>query len=210
MTNKSFYNNFFAAGYHRNWQDAPGKLVVLNYVLDHLSDGSTLLDVGCGDGYFVNRISEEAKSRKTALSCTGIDISNEAIDIAAASYPASSFFVMDAECLDLDTCTSNIVVSYGVLEHLGDPSAGVREIGRVLRKDGLFAMMMPTIGSYRKDRLDEGWYEDLNKPPQMQWNYKRVTWEDFFVGVGLKLEPVDLPVNYGAINPGNFYFGRKN
>ena len=182
MTNKSFYNKFFASGYHRNWQDAPGKLVVLGYILDHLSNESTLLDVGCGDGYFLNRIFEEAKNRKITLSCIGVDISNEAIDIASTSYPAQSFSIMDAECLNLDTGISDIVVSYGVLEHLGNPSAGVKEVGRVLRKGGLFAMMMPTIDSYRKDRLDEGWYEDLNEPPQMQWNYKRETWAGFFIG----------------------------
>ena len=70
-------------------------------------------------------------------------------------------------------------------------------------------MMMPTIGSYRKDRLDDGWYEDLNSPPQMQWNYKRDKWEGLFSEASLCLEPIEFSTNYGAINPGNFYFGRK-
>lgn len=209
MMNKEFYNNFFASGYHRSWRDAPGKLVVLGYVIEKINKKNTILDVGCGDGYFLSRITEEMASRDSAISATGVDISIEAIKLAKSSYPRLEFSVMDAENLDFDTAKFDIIVSYGVFEHLGNPAAGVKELSRVLQSGGAFAMMMPTIGSYRKDRFDEGWYEDLNDPPQMQWNYKREKWEGLFDDAGLELEPTELSRNHGAINPGNFYLGYK-
>ena len=208
---KEFYNNFFASGYHRTWQDAPGKLVGLGYLIDNLSVNKKmkLLDVGCGDGFFLSRIFDEAKTKELSIEGTGIDISNEAINLAQKSYQSLEFKVMDAESLEFQKSQFGYVVSYGVLEHVNDPCAGIKQIARVLAEGGVFAMMMPTVGSYRKDRLDEGWYEDLNEPPQMQWNYRREKWERFFQDAGLELLPVELPVQYGARNPGNFYFGTK-
>jgi len=207
---KEFYNNFFASGYHRTWQDAPGKLVVLGYLMDNLSVNKQrkLLDIGCGDGYFLSRIFDEAKAKELLIEGTGIDISKEAIKLAQKSYPSLEFKVMDAEILEFQESQFGYVVSYGVLEHVNDPCTGIKQIGRVLA-GGAFAMMMPTVGAYRKDRLDEGWYEDLNDPPQMQWNYKREKWEGFFQDAGLELLPIELSVQYGAMNPGNFYFGIK-
>lgn len=43
----------------------------------------------------------------------------------------------------------------------------------------------------------------------MQWNFKRETWEALFSEVGLELYSVSLSGDYGAINSGNFYFGKK-
>lgn len=208
---KEFYNNLFASGYHRIWQDAPGKLVVLGYLMDNLSVNKRrkLLDVGCGDGFFLSRIFDEAKAKELPIEGAGIDISKEAIKLAQKSYTSLEFKVMDAETLEFRESQFDYVVSYGVLEHVNDPCAGIKQIGRVLAGGGAFAMMMPTVGAYRKDRLDEGWYEDLNDPPQMQWNYKRQKWERFFLDAGLELLPVELSVQYGAMNPGNFYFGIK-
>jgi ubiquinone/menaquinone biosynthesis C-methylase UbiE len=206
---KEFYNNFFASGYHRTWQDAPGKLVVLGFLMDNLHQKQKLLDVGCGDGFFLSRIVDEAKKSNVLISGAGIDISMEAIRLAHQSYPKLECQVMDAEALKFRASEFDAVVSYGVLEHVQNPSVGVKEIGRVLAQGGTFAMMMPTLGSYRKDRFDEGWYEDLNDPPQLQWNYNRGNWERFFRDAGLELFPVELSENYGALNPGNFYFGSK-
>ena len=207
--NKDFYNNFFASGFHHDWRDAPGKLVVLGYVLDNVHNKNAILDVGCGDGYFLSNIEEELNKRNFKISATGVDLSKEAVKLAESAYPDISFEVMDAEQMDIKDNSFDFIVSYGVFEHLSKPLSGIKEVSRVLKPGGFFAMMMPTIGFYRKDRLDEGWYEDLNNPPQMQWNYTRERWERFFFDANLNLKPVEFSVNYGAINPGNFYMGFK-
>jgi ubiquinone/menaquinone biosynthesis C-methylase UbiE len=136
---KEFYNNFFASGYHRTWQDAPGKLVVLGYLMDNLSVNKQrkLLDVGCGDGYFLSRIFDEAKAKELPIEGTGIDISKEAIKLAQKSYPSLEFKVMDAEILEFQESQFGYVVSYGVLEHVNDPCTGIKQIGRVLEGGGV-------------------------------------------------------------------------
>ena len=134
--NKMFYNNFFAAGHHHDWRDAPGKLVVLGYIMDNIKEQSSLLDIGCGDGYLINRISNEAKNRDCAVSCIGIDISDEAIRIASENYASIKFDVMDAQDMKFDQAEFEVVVSYGVFEHLSHPAVSITEASRVLRKGG--------------------------------------------------------------------------
>jgi len=67
--------------------------------------------------------------------------------------------------------------------------------------------MIPTLGVYRVDRQDEGWYEDLTGQPQ--WNLNRETWESYFSEYGLMLWETDSSQQFGALKPGVFYFGRK-
>jgi len=79
-----------------------------------------------------------------------------------------------------------------------------------LKLNGIFCLMMPTLGSYRDDRDDEGWYEDFNVPPQLQWNLFRSTWEKHLQSEGnVELFSNDIPMKFGALKPDNFYFGRK-
>lgn len=136
---KEFYNNFFASGYHRTWQDAPGKLVVLGYLMDNLSLNQNLkfLDVGCGDGFFLSRIFEEVIAKGYLIDCTGIDISAEAVKLAKNAYPALEFQVMDAESLEFQESQFGYVVSYGVLEHVNDPCVGIKQVSSVLAGGGI-------------------------------------------------------------------------
>lgn len=209
MSKKTFYDIFFSSGNHHNWRNTPGKLVVLNYFLSNVGQKISLLDIGCGDGYFINKIVDMSAHENTTIDAYGIDISTEAVNLASNDYPTINFIEMDAELLEFQNDKFDWVVSYGVFEHLDNPFNAIKELQRILTPGGKFALMMPTIGSYRNDRTDEGWYEDQNEPPQLQWNYKRKTWEDLFRKAGLTLDEENYAKKYGAINPGNFYFGRN-
>ena len=190
-------------------RDAPGKLVLIEFLKDSLNAPTFLLDVGCGDGYFLNAVINlfDAKSE---INGYGIDISEEAIKLAKGFFPSLTFDVMDVKKLSFSASSFDAVTSYGVFEHVKDPERSIFEMSRVMKKNSCFAALIPTIGSYRQDRLDEGWYEDLNDPPQMQWNFNRQKWERFFVSAGLTLIPSKQVEKYGANNSGNFYFGFKS
>lgn len=209
-SNKIFYDQFFSDGHHQAWRDAPGKVVVLSYVINHLDDKQKLIDIGCGDGYFLDRIILETINQGKVMSGYGVDISEEAVSLAINEYPSYKFETMDAESMSFDSEKFDWVTSYGVFEHLQEPANAINEVYRVLKKGGRFALMMPTIGYYNDERSDEGWYEDMNKPPQMQWNYTRESWERIFKEAGLILEPMKNAAQHGAIKTGNFYFGSKS
>ena len=207
MTQREFYENLFGQGLHVPWDDAPGKLVLLSWLSAiSKSDVSSLVDVGCGSGYFTTACST-ALGARVAL---GVDISYSAAALARDAYPSTGFLVGDACTLPFAAGCFDIVVSYGVFERVSGPSRALAEAGRLLKVGGLFAGMMPTIGHYRDDRSDAGWYEDLNDPPQMQWNLPRAAWESWFADSGISLEEVDVARDFGALRPGNFYLGFKS
>jgi ubiquinone/menaquinone biosynthesis C-methylase UbiE len=139
----------------------------------------------------------------------GIDISDVAIDIARRKHEDVSFEVMDATSMDYEDCFFDFVVSYGSMEHIYDVKKSLSEASRVLKLGGIFLIMLPSLDYYRNDRQDEGWYEDIGKNPQMQWNLKREQWERYFAAARLKLLDIGQSAKYGAKKPGVFFFGEK-
>lgn len=204
MKTKKFYEKLFKSGAHLKWDDAPGKLVLLNYLKSLNSAHRLIIDIGCGGGYFTNVLRQFFGEAEVI----GIDISENAINEATGKYIGCKFYVGDAES-SLVATNADIIVSYGVFEHLNHPERGMQCLCDSLKPGGNFALMMPTIPYYRQDRTDEGYYEDLNDPPQLQWNWRRERWESIFGQHGLKLLPTEDVSQFGAIKPGNFYFGIK-
>ena len=93
-----------------------------------------VLEIGCGTGANLR----ERRSRSTAA--VGIDL-----EIRALAY-CRDLAVVQADALAAlpfaDT-TFDAVVLLDVLEHLADPGALVREMGRVLRQGGAVVIMVP-------------------------------------------------------------------
>ena len=76
-------------------------------------NAQSILDVGCGEGFTLNRLSEN----KIGAKLEGVEYSKAAIELGQKTY--NSF--------DLVLCTE-------VLEHLDDPQKGLRELIRVSKK----------------------------------------------------------------------------
>jgi len=165
-----------------------------------------LLDVGCGTGYFLKRIYEEVSNEFMLF---GIDISNIAIQRGKNLYPFLNLTTGDAHCTNYPNKKFDIIVSYGSYEHFNSAEIALKEVGRIIKRGGIILTMQPTLGVYRTDRDDEGWYEETDHAQQFQWNLKRETWEKIFTSAGFNLFPVVFSKQFGAIKPGNFYFGWK-
>ena len=208
-TNK--YNHYFSGKTYKEWEKAPGKDVLINalkYFKKKTTHFTSILDVGCGTGYFLNRVYNEVSND---LSFYGVDISNTAIEKGKILYPN-----FNLECGDAHKIKSQLsqkfdcIVSYGSFEHFSKPGIAIKEASRLLLKSGIILTMQPTLGVYRTDRKDEGWYEETDNAKQMQWNLTRSTWEQYFTGVGIELFDIQFSKKFGALKPGNFYFGIRN
>lgn len=98
-----------------------------------------ILDMGCGEGYGSYLLAE------AGAKVIGIDISEEAVRHARDKYVREnlSYRVMDVTHLDFVDDTFDIVVSFQVIEHLNNALRFLKEIKRVLKKDGYAIISTP-------------------------------------------------------------------
>lgn len=96
------------------------------------------LDVGCASGYMVSEISKVFPHAKYF----GIDIYDKAIEYAKKNFPHIKFKVAFASKLPFNSNHFDLILFYETIEHVEDPKECLREIKRVLKKDGRLILTM--------------------------------------------------------------------
>lgn len=91
-----------------------------------------ILDVGCASGSFTNNISKIFPQARI----TGIDVYSNAIEHGKKVYPHINFILADAHNIPLKNDSFDLVVCYETIEHLTNPLDALKEMQRVLKKDG--------------------------------------------------------------------------
>jgi SAM-dependent methyltransferase len=99
-------------------------------------DGARVLEVGCGPGHLSTRL-----ARQHQLDVTGVDVDPAMIARARANAARPrngherrpSFLIGDVASLAFPDGSFDLVVSTMSMHHWADPTAGLGEIGRVLR-----------------------------------------------------------------------------
>lgn len=102
----------------------------------------TVLDFGCGAGGVVSRI--EAKRR------LGIEIGEAAAELARAQG-----IEVFSRLEDVPDQSVDVVISFHALEHVERPLDMLREIGRVVRRDGTIRLIVP--GELATDPAQAAW-----------------------------------------------------
>ncbi len=131
------------------------------FLLGHLRDDMSLLDVGCGPG----NITADLAQRVVSGTVIGIDQSSDVIarasrDFPSTTHPNLSFRVGDVYHLDFADATFDVVYVHQVLQHLGDPVGALREMSRVLKPSGLLAARDADFGGFMWSPADpvlDGW-----------------------------------------------------
>jgi ubiquinone/menaquinone biosynthesis C-methylase UbiE len=133
------------------------------YLLDRLTPGLDLLDVGCGPG----TITLDLAARVAPGRVVGIDRADEVIAQAEAlraerGVETVGFATGDVYELDFDDASFDVVHAHQVLQHLREPIAALRELRRVLRPGGTLAVRDSDYAAFvwapRDPRLDR-WNE---------------------------------------------------
>lgn len=116
---------------------------LLHYLTRDRMNGHTVLEVGCGQGFDACEIVPYCERY------VGVDLSAQSIRIAKREVrrccppgSQSEFIVADAQHLPFNDGKFSLVYSIGVLHHTADFPAALREIHRVVRKDGEFILML--------------------------------------------------------------------
>ena len=102
-----------------------------------------ILDVGCGRG----EVSKAIKKYRPDLEVWAIDIGRAALEQAKKEPSGVNFTYGSAYKIPFPNDTFDAVLTFDVIEHLGDPSLGLSEIKRVLKKKGVLVLSCPTEGN---------------------------------------------------------------
>lgn len=117
------------------------------YLLEELSPGMDLLDVGCGPGTITAGLADLLQPGKV----TGLDAAEEVIGQARRDHAPSrsnlSFQVGDAYRLDFSDGAFDVVHAHQLLQHLSDPRAALAEMRRVAKAGGLVAVREADYGA---------------------------------------------------------------
>ncbi len=105
---------------------------------DFIKD-KTVADVACGEGYGSHLISQYARH------VIGIDIDEETVTKAKTKYESSNlnFRVGNAIKIPIESSTIDVVISFETIEHITQHDEMLKEIKRILTRDGILIISSP-------------------------------------------------------------------
>lgn len=104
-------------------------------------DDKKVLEVGCGQGMLLVHCAQYCRC------IVGIDLSLESVSVttnAIAEYGLKNAIAVqgNAECIQFEDSSFDLVYSFGVLHHTQNTEKAIDEIYRLLKPNGLFIVML--------------------------------------------------------------------
>jgi len=115
--------------------------------------GKRVLDLASGEGYGSKMMSDAG-----ALSVTGIDIDDKAIEHAQSRYGSANVQFLKGSISTVpitDDHSFDVIVCFEAIEHIQDHDQLLQEVKRLLRPDGLFIVSTPNKLTYHDEARDE-------------------------------------------------------
>jgi ubiquinone/menaquinone biosynthesis C-methylase UbiE len=155
-----------------------------------------VLDVGCGSGWASRLLAGFASKG----SVTGIDISDEMINLARESstaFPQCDFEVASAEQLPFGDNEFTHAFSMESLYYYRDIPKALKEIHRVLKPVGVFVTV---VDLYWENEASHQWVDDLKVPVELLStdDYRSLFLDAGFVNIRDErlIDPTPIPENY--------------
>lgn len=101
-----------------------------------------VLEAGCGAGRFTTHLSTYLPGAHVVA----FDLSRRAVTKAATPESTVDYAIADISLLPYADCAFDAVIFFDLLEHLIRPTAGLAELARVIRSDGLLHAYVPCEG----------------------------------------------------------------
>lgn len=144
-----------------------------------LSEGDVVLDVACGNGTLLRKLSKKAK-----IQANGIDVSDNMIHVAKLRYPYMSFDVQSCYPLEWSDESIDIITVCCAFHHFDNPQGFVNECKRVLKKEGTVYIADPNFGTVLKFLANKFWVP-FSKSGDVRI-YSKKELERFFYNSGFK------------------------
>jgi 2-polyprenyl-3-methyl-5-hydroxy-6-metoxy-1,4-benzoquinol methylase len=151
------------------------------------SDITSVLDIGCGNGYFLSMLKERSKK----LRLHGIETHPAAVKIAQRNG-----LVVNADSiesfLEKNEATFDCMSMWGVLEHIKAPVETLKSLSHSLKAGGHMIVCVPNVDSAVVQAL---WSECFTFCPQHLWYFDAPNLQAAFANAGFELK------NWWTIEP---------
>ena len=118
------------------------------FLLDRVSPGERVLDVGCGEGGFAAAMAD------AGANVVAVDVAEEPLRRARSRHPELDLRLVAPEGpWQLDDASFDAVWAGEVIEHVADTAAWLSEVRRVLRSGGSLIVSTPAHGRLALARL---------------------------------------------------------
>ena len=147
LTNHKLYNvwnqvpaSYYQEGVRKNlfqklWHNS--KIKLAKKLLSRIQF-KNCLDVGCASGFMLSQIAASFPEAKY----TGVDIYDKAIEYGRTTYPSINFQTASADKLPFKDSSFDLILFYETIEHVENPQTCLKEIRRVLSKNGTLILSM--------------------------------------------------------------------
>jgi len=174
-------------------------------IIYEIPEGAKVLDIGCNSGEFMRLLAE-----KRHCDVTGVDVSAPVLEIAKKK--GLKVVLCDADKLPFADKTFDVVTLMETLEHFNDPLPYLREIKRVLKKDGILLGSCPHNNLERHiwsdDRLHCQYYDEKGLSRDLDEVFKKsflkvLNGTEFSMSFStnfLQAEPVEMLFKAGGKN----------
>ncbi len=117
-----------------------------------LSEGDVVLDVACGNGTLLGKL-----SKKENIKAYGIDLSENMIQAAKTRYPNLHFEVGPCCPLEWADQSIDIITVCCAFHHFVNPQGFVKECKRVLKETGTVYLAEPNFGTVLRFLANHFW-----------------------------------------------------
>lgn len=175
MTTSSFYDHWFQK--RLNTKPTISKRIIFNEMLLRIDEilsvtnqeNYDLLDLGCGAGHFISKL-----SKYPMLNIQGYDITNQTIEQLKEKYPSSTFKSINYSEPITEPDNFDIVTAIEILEHIPycQQTIFINNIWNSLRPEGKLILSTPNLSranmmpkAFRNTQPVEDWVtiEQLNE-----------------------------------------------
>ncbi|HEX5058471.1 MAG TPA: class I SAM-dependent methyltransferase [Kofleriaceae bacterium] len=164
------------------------KLTIGHAYLSTSGEGRSLLDFGCGSGWYLQQMAE------LGWQATGYE--SNADHAAHVSRVTSLPVLSGLDSLKARTGEFDLVTMNFVFEHLADPHEMLDLVSRVLRPGGQLYISVPNIESREARIFKDRWFH-LDPPRHLTFFTKAMLSEMFAARGLVDIEVKDLPIPTG-------------
>ncbi|MFP4025139.1 MAG: class I SAM-dependent methyltransferase [Thiohalospira sp.] len=110
-------------------------------LIKKISSGKSILDIGCGTGYFLNYM------QKRGYQTLGVEVSDDARAFGKQNFKLN-IFPPDHLLNNKIGRQYNVITLWHVLEHIYDPKSYIQKISNILEEDGVLIVALPNPDSF--------------------------------------------------------------